>query len=420
MNKRLNVYYGKREVGELWVDQAEIYHFRYTREWERKGFSIGRVLPCGCGELHGREVEYFWSNILPEGICRESIERELRTDGSDFALLCELGKEVAGALSLVKPGDEPPASRGSYSAVLKEEELSARLRNLPHHPILHRNERWSLSLAGAQNKMAVLRTKEGIRMPQDGAASNCILKIASADFPDLVFNEFICMRLAREVGLPCARVDLLRIGGVWALAVERYDRHLHAGLVQRFHQQDFCQMLGIPHSLKYEFHGGPGLQECTWAMREISALPVEDAFLLGQWYTFNLLIGNMDGHAKNISMLYKPQSGWRLSPFYDLVHTVVYEDIREVPAMLPCGREVSLRRITPSLWQSAMQSIGLPLRPICSSAREMKNTLLSSISDFSLTERSGRSPQSDVVRRLLRSLKNCIRSAGFLPTAESE
>lgn len=33
-------------------------------------------------------------------------------------------------------------------------------------------------------------------------------------------------------------------------------------------------MLGIPHSLKYEFNSGLGLRECARAIREISGLPI--------------------------------------------------------------------------------------------------------------------------------------------------
>lgn len=124
---------------------------------------------------------------------------------------------------------------------------------------------------------------------------------------------------------------------------------------------------------------------------------------MGQWCPFNLLIGNMNGHAKNISMLYKTQTGWLFSPLPSTISSILLcmrAHGKRRPC-LSCGSEVSLRCITSSLWQSIMQSIVLTPRPVCFSAREMKKTLPSSICDFSLPETSGGFPQSDIVRRPL-------------------
>ena len=42
-------------------------------------------------------------------------------------------------------------------------------------------------------------------------------------------------------------------------------------------------------------------------------------------FLFNGLIGNADGHAKNISLIHDLQ-GTRLAPFYDLLSTHIYHD----------------------------------------------------------------------------------------------
>jgi len=47
---------------------------------------------------------------------------------------------------------------------------------------------------------------------------------------------------------------------------------------------------------------------------------LKDLLRLRDWQLFNYLIGNGDGHAKNLSLLYDASSGLpRLAPFYDLV-----------------------------------------------------------------------------------------------------
>ena len=42
---------------------------------------------------------------------------------------------------------------------------------------------------------------------------------------------------------------------------------------------------------------------------------------------FYYLIGNNDGHLKNLSLLYEPNGNISLAPFYDLVCTEIYENI---------------------------------------------------------------------------------------------
>jgi len=47
------------------------------------------------------------------------------------------------------------------------------------------------------------------------------------------------------------------------------------------------------------------------------------------WLAFNLIVGNMDSHAKNLSMLYDPEARDRprLAPFYDLLNTRIYPQL---------------------------------------------------------------------------------------------
>jgi hypothetical protein len=42
------------------------------------------------------------------------------------------------------------------------------------------------------------------------------------------------------------------------------------------------------------------------------------------WHIGNVLFGNADGHAKNLSLVYR-DGGCRLAPFHDLVCTAIYE-----------------------------------------------------------------------------------------------
>jgi serine/threonine-protein kinase HipA len=67
--------------------------------------------------------------------------------------------------------------------------------------------------------------------------------------------------------------------------VERYDRvyGVYAQL-ERIHQEDFCQVLGVAPDQKYEKEGGPGLQQCFTLVREKSVLPTQDLTRLLDWF----------------------------------------------------------------------------------------------------------------------------------------
>ncbi len=81
-----------------------------------------------------------------------------------------------------------------------------------------------LSLAGAQDKVAVRIEGEEVSLPLGGAPSTHILKPAVERFAGVVFNEALCMTLAARMNLPAAKVETRKVEDVEYLLVERYDR----------------------------------------------------------------------------------------------------------------------------------------------------------------------------------------------------
>jgi serine/threonine-protein kinase HipA len=59
--------------------------------------------------------------------------------------------------------------------------------------------------------------------------------------------------------------------------------------------------------------------------------PTLDLINLARILLFNYLIGNCDYHAKNLSVLYTDTL--KLSPFYDLLSTYIYDDLSKEMAM---------------------------------------------------------------------------------------
>ncbi len=143
------------------------------------------------------------------------------------------------------------------------------------------------------------------------------------------------------------------------MLAERYDRvRDEEDNIQRVHQEDFCQALGIPAEIKYQSAGGPSLADCFGLIREASSAPALDLIALLDAVIFNLLIGNHDAHAKNFSLLYRPDQSIRLAPLYDLVCTVYYEELTDKMAM-KIGGEAKSALIHPGNFDRFATAAGL-------------------------------------------------------------
>jgi serine/threonine-protein kinase HipA len=131
-----------------------------------------------------------------------------------------------------------------------------------------------------------------------------------------------------------APVEIGKVDDIDYLLAERYDRiRGEDGNIQRLHQEDFCQALGIRSEIKYQSEGGPSLEDCFELVRDTSSVPAPDLISLLDAVIFNLLIGNHDAHGKNFSFLYVPDRSIRFAPLYDLVSTVFYPELTDRMAM---------------------------------------------------------------------------------------
>src|SRR5580700_9961272 len=190
------------------------------------------------------------AGILPEESKREIIARNLGISArNDYAMLERIGGECAGAVTFVPAGQGLPGRNYGYRK-LSAEDLAAILQELPKRPLLAGDEGIRLSLAGAQDKVAVRMENGAVYLPLDGAPSTHILKPAVERFEGVVFNEALCLKLAAEAGLPAATVETMKVHGMDYLLVQRYDR-IHkegpdaAPEIERLHQEDFCQAQGM-------------------------------------------------------------------------------------------------------------------------------------------------------------------------------
>jgi serine/threonine-protein kinase HipA len=215
---------------------------------------------------------------------------------------------------------------GKFLHEITDAKLAHIIDNLPKDPLLTGMENPPrLSLAGAQSKFAVCKIDGKYYRSDDNYPTTHIIKITNKRFPYLLENELFCMKLALSLRFGVPNVALKSVEGRQFLEIERYDRQINDGKIERIHQEDFCQALGLTSDKKYQKGGGAKLKECYSIIDTFSDTKLADVSRFIEWIAFNYLIGNTDSHAKNISLLHT-DSGIQLAPFYDLLSTEVYPE----------------------------------------------------------------------------------------------
>lgn len=370
MTDTLHVRLFDRHVGTLAITgeirAPEEWLFTYDADYlnSPQPVALSVSLPLKAEPFVGAVARNWFGNLLPEGPVREAIASRLRIDvWDDFALLAAIGGECAGAVSIMPP-DAQAASRDDEMLDL-ETLLAAQGEDIGEASLALIGTPRRLSLAGAQDKIAVVVSKDGaIRLPGAGEITTHILKPDSLRIRGLRDFEAFGLALARSAGLAVAASSIVTVAGHKALLIERYDRHMNAdGQRARLHQEDFCQALGYPSEHKYEAVGGPTLTVCAQLLRQKLRLgPVAVQTFL-DWVVFNAVIGNADAHAKNLALLCEPGGTRRLAPFYDLVPTIAISErlIDRKPA-LSIGHAARIDDVSIDDWQQFAKATGYASR----------------------------------------------------------
>ena len=293
---------------------------------------ISQRIPLSDGIFESSEIAPFFQGLLPEGEVIAHVSRMGQVPRNDwFGLIAMLGCESIGALTFATDDLQPGCPEGSYEPLKPEDVLA--LREHPAHVAAAVASSTRLSLAGAQSKVAWTLPKgvspcdariEDWLVPRGGAASTHIVKISRNGEEDLAINELACSYLAKSCGIETASVyEIPQVPG--AIAVERYDRLWHEAdgrqAVERLHQEDFCQALGLAPFYKYQPQGVEAdyVEMAGDLLGETVAVPAEARVEFAKRLVFNYAVGNSDAHLKNSSLLYGKD--WRsrtLAPLYDV------------------------------------------------------------------------------------------------------
>jgi serine/threonine-protein kinase HipA len=355
----LPIYFESRLVGKIEVDRSGP-GFTYDPFWIRLrgAFPISLTMPLRPERVPSSVFLPWAANLLPENQQLRTLGEILGMARSDvIGLLSTIGGETAGALSFGQPG-----RTGSFfwRPVGSQDDLERLIEELPNKPFLVGDDGVSMSLAGAQTKLAVAIDDEGrICIPTHGSPSTHILKPDAARLPGGVQNEAFCLTLARRMGITVPGVTTGRAGKRTYLLVQRYDRTNSGDRWRRLHQEDFCQGLGKPPSAKYEFNqtgiSGPTISDMFDLTRR--HLPPNDIVRLLEIVVFHVLACNTDAHAKNYSIMLRG-NGASLAPMYDVICGAVWESVTKSFAQ-KIGGQSKGDSLEQSHWRRLAQECGL-------------------------------------------------------------
>ena len=310
--------------------------FRYDDAWlehpAARALSLSLPFTPGNAPHVGERVKNYFDNLLPDSdAIRRRVQARFAADSTDaFDLLAAVGRDCVGAVQLLPPGEEPEEIDRIDAEPLTEEDVERIIMGTLTDTRLTGREddtEFRISIAGAQEKTALLRHRDRWWRPRGATPTTHILKLPLglvgnllADMADSVENEWLCARLLRALGLDAAACEIADFGKRRVLVVERFDRAWQddRSWIARLPQEDFCQALGVAGARKYEADGGPGMRDVFRLLDGgVRARADKMAFIKAQIVFW--LLAATDGHAKNFSLFLERGGGYRLTPLYDVL-----------------------------------------------------------------------------------------------------
>lgn len=379
MNK-LNIFFEKKKVGTLYRDDDLIYSFSYNEEWlnDKEAFQLSLAMPLQKGSFGNKVTLSYFENLLPEGEARNALEKSHDFEGT-YELLKNFGNDCAGAI-IISPSEKSPfhidkddnkirIEMGEiYKAIEEKRSVAEIMAN--HNP-------GYLSIAGAQDKFVAIYEKGEFFLPNNGRPTTHIVKVPinHSGVKESVYNEYYCMKLAKLVGLNVPACEVLDDEAHPLFIIERYDRKIGKH-VKRIHQQDFCQAQGFVSEKKYEAKGGPSLKDNFHLIKSNVNIAKRSKALFEylDWICFNILIGNNDGHSKNISLLVN-DGKIELAPFYDLLCTAIYPRLKRNFSFVIGDRD-DASRIGKKQFEMVDLDLGLKLGTMAARARNMSERII--------------------------------------------
>lgn len=415
---KLNIFFGNKKAGSLESTENRGVIFVYDENYldDKNSGPLSASLPLQREEFPQKQCIPFFSGLLPEEDSRKKIADYLHiSETSTLKLLEALGGECAGLISILREDEDDSFSKETSFKLdsenyeqLDDKRLSEFIGKMNTRPLIKADDKLRLSLAGAQEKLALAKINGEWYLPLNGAPSTHILKPARTDsLSSLAQNEYICMKLAKNFGLPVPDVDLLKIAEKDIFVVERYDRIKEADSIQRLHQEDFCQALGIMSTSKYQNDGGPGIADIFKTILKVCTVPALESQKFLRYVLFNYLMGNCDSHGKNYSLLYK-NNRVELSPLYDVVSTIIYSGLTEKLSM-KIGKHYEIQKVTQEDFSLLAESLSIKYSVLSKIFDDFAKKYINAFEELKDDEKISRDVLNSIFDVTSKSLKSLLQ-----------
>jgi serine/threonine-protein kinase HipA len=338
----LRVYLNNRRVGTLSREASGAVDFSYHEDWLawEHALPVSLSLPLRETPYRGEPVAAVFENLLPDSdTLRRLVAEKVGARGIDaYGMLAKIGHDCVGALQFIAGDDEAPDTTGKLDGeAVDAEGIEKILKGLSQAPLgLNRDDAFRISVAGAQEKTALLWHEGQWIKPHGTTPTTHLIKTQIGQLPggihlsDSVENEYYCLKLTEAFGLPVNTATIETFGETKALVIERFDRRwTKDGRLLRLPQEDCCQALSVPPTLKYQNEGGPGMVDIL-TMLKGSDTPTEDQDVFIKAQLIFWLIGATDGHAKNFSVFLSPGGSYRMTPLYDILTAQTALNARQI------------------------------------------------------------------------------------------
>ena len=321
-------------IGTLLSDDRGAATFTYDNIYASRSdaLALSLSLPLGTAKFDDFAARAYFDNLLQErDTARADIIAKYRLANDDIVgILGHIGQDCAGAVSVLPQGSPPTKVPGHLEQDYRpyaDKEVLQIVQALHRREPLPQDLADPSPLAGVQSKIAVTVLPDGrYAEPIGGAPTTHILKVPQERYERDAMREHAGMGISAAAGFNTAQTSLVEIGGIPALLVERFDRRVEAGWVTRVHQEDFCQALGLPARHKYQRpeRGADGFNVA--AIRGVldrTADPAGERLKFLRITLFDILLGNVDGHAKNFALFHLPGGRITTTPRYDVMPTML-------------------------------------------------------------------------------------------------
>ncbi len=379
MNDLLALVADGKVMGEVRRDRRGRLTLAYDPGWRTMpgAWPLSLSMPLVVAEHEHGRIEPWLRGLLPGSEATlERWGRQFHASPRDaFALLAAVGEDCAGAVQLVPPGRVPAILDGKPMTVdwLTRAGMAERLRTLrkDHSAARQARDAGRFSLAGTQAKTALFFNGQHWGVPSGRTPTTHILKLPMDGLDGHAQNEHLCLSLARALGLPVARSQVLTFEDQVAIVLERYDRVRDGSSIRRLHQEDLGQALGRAPARQDGNGAGAKPARMLDVIRVHSGEPQQDAWTFARALMLNWLIDGSDASAKNFAILIGAGGRARLAPLHNMASTLPWPDAGKRPPVTPDGVVYAFEEVGTRHWSKFAAEARLPAAQVLDAGRDM-------------------------------------------------